>query len=157
MSEEHEHKIDLRQDGGETEHHEQECEPGPGRLGDQGEDVVAKYEQVNGAIADSFDKVIFWEEFDKISQLEIKAGEEADGDEVIEQGIAEDNPSHNEISSGKSDDHDLLSVTLTDDMVRAEHDDQHVDAVEDVDQLAECRHVEHVHVDISKYQNFIFS
>ena len=59
VSEEHEHKIDLRQDGGEAEHHKQERKPGPGRLGDQGEDVVAKYEQVNGAIADSLDNVIF--------------------------------------------------------------------------------------------------
>ena len=122
-----------------------------------GQGVVDKYEQVDGAIADWWDNVIFGEEFDKISQLEIKAGEETYRDEVIEQGIAEDNPRHNEVSSAKTDDQNLFLVALTDDMVRAEHDYQHVDVVVDVDQLAECRHVEHVHEDISKYDNFIFS
>ena len=121
-----------------------------------GQGVVDKYEQVDGAIADWWDNVIFGEEFDKISQLEIKAGEETYRDEVIEQGMAEDNPGHNEVSSRKTDDQNLILAALTDDMVRAEHDHQHVDAVEDVHQLAECRHVEDVHVDISKYQNSTF-
>ena len=115
-----------------------------------GQGVVDKYEQVDGAIADWWDNVIFGEEFDKISQLEIKAGEETYRDEVIEQGMAEDNPRHNEVSSGKTDDQNLFLVALTDDMVRAEHEHQHVDPVVDVHQHIERRHVEHVHVDISK-------
>ena len=56
--EEHDEEIDLRQDGGQTEHHQEERQPGPGGLGDQGGDVVAKYEQVNDAIAESLDDVI---------------------------------------------------------------------------------------------------
>ena len=154
--EEHDDEVKLSQDGGQTEHHQQEGQPGPGGLGGQGGDVVAKDEQVNGAVAESLDNVIFGEKFDKISQLEIEAGEETDGEEVIEQGVAEDNPRHNKVGSGQSHNQNPILVVLTDDMVGTEDDDQHVDAVEDVHQLAEGRHVEDINVDISREKRSFF-